>query len=117
MSKFTEGYKTYDPDREGYGNKRQWTREFRHRLNPDQAKAILQEDDPLTILGVTEHSTKDQIRNAWKKLAIKWHPDKNPDNVAMATLMMQKINAAYDMIRDGVGIEYIMSKYWGKHYE
>jgi len=46
-------------------------------------------------------------------MAIKWHPDKNPNNVEQATRMIKKINAAYDMIRDGVDIRYMLEKYWG----
>ena len=34
---------------------------------------------PATILGLRQGSSKDEIRQAFKALAVKWHPDKNTD--------------------------------------
>jgi DnaJ-class molecular chaperone len=91
-------FKKYDPEREGYGNTKEWKRSFRHRMEPDEAKQILNEDDPWVILCIPNPSTKNVIKKAYRDLAIKWHPDKNPANIELSTKMMQKINAAYDLL-------------------
>lgn len=55
-------------------------------------------DDAFRILGVNEDSSPDEIRSCYKKLALKWHPDKHGDsNVTKdeATLKFQEVSAAY----------------------
>lgn len=48
------------------------------------------------ILGVSETATQEQIKNAYRSLVKKYHPDINPDPNAVN--MMQNINIAYEVL-------------------
>jgi hypothetical protein len=55
------------------------------------------------ILEVNENATDDEIKVAFRRLAIKWHPDKNPG--IDTTLKMQELNEAYVVLKDREGRE------------
>ena len=52
------------------------------------------------ILGVSKDATKEQISKAYKKLAAKWHPDKNQNNQAEAEEKFKQISKAYAVLND-----------------
>ena len=52
-----------------------------------------------TILGINENATAKEIKNAYRALQIKWHPDKN-NNSQESITMTQKLNEAYETLGD-----------------
>jgi DnaJ-class molecular chaperone len=52
--------------------------------------------DPYTILGVSRNSPQSEIKKAYHKLALKYHPDKN--NTQEASQKFTDINNAYESI-------------------
>jgi molecular chaperone DnaJ len=51
------------------------------------------------ILGVPKDASEDQIKSAYKKLAIRFHPDKNPGDKS-AEEKFKEAAEAYDVLRD-----------------
>jgi curved DNA-binding protein CbpA len=56
--------------------------------------------DYYRILGVEENAGLDDIKNAFRKLAFKYHPDKNPGNEKQAEEKFKEINEAYSILGD-----------------
>jgi len=55
--------------------------------------------DYYKILGVDKKATKDEIKKKYRKLAQKYHPDKNPDN-KVAEEKFKEISEAYEVLSD-----------------
>ena len=51
-------------------------------------------------MGVKPDATEDQLKKAFKKQAIKYHPDKNRDDPEKAKEKFQKIANAYEVLSD-----------------
>lgn len=100
---FTEGYKTYDPEKEGYGNPHKWRKIFSDRMTGEEADRILgkaakeRKETPWSILQINEGATQVEIKAAYRKLIAVWHPDvcSHPD----AEEMSKKIIAAYHKLK------------------
>lgn len=54
------------------------------------------------ILGVDRNASSQELKRAYKKLAKKWHPDLNRDNLKVAEEKMKEINIAYSTLSDEV---------------
>lgn len=57
-------------------------------------------DDYYVILGIEKNSTEEQIKKGYKRAALKWHPDRNPNNQEEATEKFKKLSEAYDVLVD-----------------
>ncbi len=55
--------------------------------------------DYYQILGVTKKAAQDEIKKAYRKLAVKYHPDKNP-GVKSAEEKFKEISEAYEVLGD-----------------
>jgi DnaJ family protein A protein 2 len=52
------------------------------------------------ILGISKTANIEEIKKGYKKMCLKWHPDKNPDNIEEAKTEFQKIQEAYEVLGD-----------------
>lgn len=51
------------------------------------------------VLGVSQEATPEEIKKAYRALALKYHPDKNPDD-KVSEAEMKLVNEAYDTLKD-----------------
>lgn len=56
-------------------------------------------EDYYNMLGLDKKASTEDIKKAYRKLAMKWHPDKNPNNKA-AEEKFKKISEAYAVLSD-----------------
>lgn len=62
-------------------------------------EGCLMAEDYYKIIGVGKNSSTDEVKKAYRKLALKFHPDKNPGNKE-AEEKFKKINEAYAVLSD-----------------
>ncbi|KAH8098724.1 hypothetical protein JL720_1687 [Aureococcus anophagefferens] len=56
--------------------------------------------DYYKTLGIDKKATKKEVKAAYRTLALKWHPDKNPDDRAAAEQKFREVAEAYEVLSD-----------------
>jgi len=56
--------------------------------------------DYYEILGVSKTSTIEEIKSSYRKSALKWHPDRNPENKEEAEVSFRECTEAYSILSD-----------------
>jgi molecular chaperone DnaJ len=55
--------------------------------------------DYYDVLGVSKSANKDELKKAYRKLAMKYHPDRNPDD-SQAAEKFKELSEAYEILSD-----------------
>ncbi|KAJ0985991.1 hypothetical protein J5N97_004347 [Dioscorea zingiberensis] len=56
--------------------------------------------DYYKVLQVDKDAKEDDLKKAYRKLAMKWHPDKNPNNKKEAEAKFKEVSEAYEVLSD-----------------
>lgn len=64
----------------------------------DRCKVILQKKDYYEILAIARDANDDQIKKAYRKMALKFHPDKN--KAPQSTDAFKKVSQAFACLSD-----------------
>lgn len=73
----------------------------RHYYSDDEITSTFRMPENFyTTLGIDSKASETDIRKAYRKLAIKWHPDKNPTNLHVANEKFKAIAEAYEVLSD-----------------
>ena len=72
--------------------------------------------DPYKVLGVSPDASDEEIKQAYRRLAKKYHPDLNPGDKEAAK-RMQEVNAAYEQIKNPEKTTTSQENYGGYGYD
>ena len=62
--------------------------------------ARTEQRDFYEVLGVTKTASVEEIKSAYRKAALKWHPDRNPENKEEAEVRFRECTEAYTVLSD-----------------
>lgn len=74
------------------GNADDWRAAFGEAMSMPEAEEILGDDSPWSVLGIKPGASDTEIKKAFRRLALKYHPDRKTTGNAE---MFKKIKAAY----------------------
>mmetsp|Transcript_28725 Transcript_28725/g.58819 ORF Transcript_28725/g.58819 Transcript_28725/m.58819 type:complete len:277 (-) Transcript_28725:183-1013(-) len=57
-------------------------------------------DDYYQVLGLSRNAQEADIKKAYRKLAVRYHPDKNPDDKENCEAIFKKVGEAYEVLSD-----------------
>lgn len=57
-------------------------------------------EDFYQILGVSRGASETEIKKAYRRLAVRWHPDKNPGDARNSEVMFKKVAGAFEVLGD-----------------
>jgi len=60
--------------------------------------------DYYKVLGVVRGAGDDDLKKAYRKLAMRWHPDKNSTNKKEAETKFKEISVAYEVARPSLSL-------------
>jgi DnaJ-class molecular chaperone len=78
-SVWNKDYAPYGRNSGPKGSSSEWKRAFREAMGLDEAVRIIDKNDPFSILGLNVTATLAEIKNTFRKLALKAHPDHGGD--------------------------------------
>ncbi|CAH8430670.1 unnamed protein product [Dicrocoelium dendriticum] len=58
------------------------------------------DQDYYAVLGISKDASVDDIKKAYRRLALKWHPDKNPTRKEEAERRFKIVGEAYEVLSD-----------------
>ncbi|TFG68164.1 MAG: molecular chaperone DnaJ, partial [Methanomassiliicoccus sp.] len=59
---------------------------------------MVQKRDYYEVLGVSRNAAKDEIKKAYRKLAMKYHPDTNKEDPKQAEEKFKELSEAYEVL-------------------
>lgn len=62
------------------------------------------------ILDVPRSASADDIKKAYRRKALQWHPDKNPDNKEFAERKFKEVAEAYEVLSDSLFFQSISGR-------